>query len=168
MTAAERAESIRMLRRWCLDLNVDAYAKSVLHVLIQYINDYCESFPSIARIARESGMSPRKARAVIRKLEATGCLLVQQSNGRTTNGYRLCANPAPSAALERRNPAHKAGLNPARRAAFEYANPAPQVYQPGTACRLLVRNGVEDAGQGANSPDNIGIDIDIDLREVEV
>ena len=93
-------------------------------------------------------MSPRKARNVIRDLEAAGLIYVKQSAGRSPNHYKLITDPAQHAALSTPNPAQKVGLNPAHGAALEGANPAPQVAQPGTVCRLLVRNGVREAGQG--------------------
>lgn len=173
MTAAERTELIRMLRRWCLDLNVDAYAKSVLHVLIQYVDANGECRPSLGRIAREAGMSRRKAVDVVRTLAEAGILDVRRSTGRIPHRYTLSRDPAryaPSnnarrAELQCPNPAHKAELNTAQRAGFEDANPAPHVAEPCTPCIPLVRNGREDAGQAGNSPDSIGSDID--LREVE-
>lgn len=146
--SARSITSVGVLRRWCYDLEIDAFAKSALHVLIQYVDDDGECWPSVARIAREGGMSPRKARTVIRSLESAGHLkVVHSSKGRATNRYKLINDPAQPAALATPNPAHKVGLNPAQRAASQNANPAPQVSQPGTACRLLVRNGLREASQ---------------------
>ena len=147
-----RCNGIGTLRRWCLDLHVDAFSKSVLHVLIQYADGNGQCFPSTSRVAREAGMSLRKARTVIRALELAGHLIVSHSTGRAPNHYTLVSDPAQRAALEPPNPAHKVGLNPAHHAALENANPAPQVSQPGTVCRLLVRNGIKSAGQGEDVP----------------
>ena len=146
MTA--KHNKIGELRRWCLNLCVEAYAKSLLHVLIQYVNEGGESYPSIERISREGGMSERKARNVIKSLERAGHVHVARSNGRKSNLYTLITNPAQRAALQTSNPAHKVGLNLVQDAASKSPNPAPQVSQPGTACRLLDKNGIESAGQG--------------------
>lgn len=158
-----RAAKMGALRRWCLGLAVDAYAKAILHSLIQYVDENGECWPSVERIARESGMSPRKARATIRRLEDHGLLSVVRSQGRCTNRYRLSANPAQRAGLAHVQPGTQGRVNPAQHAGLENANPASQVPQPGTVCRLLVRTGIKGAGQGENSPEQNSGD---DLREV--
>ena len=89
-----RRDRIGTLRRWCLNLHADAFSKSVLHVLIQYADGNGQCYPSTSRIAREAGMSLRKARTVIRALELAGHLLVCHSAGRDTNRYTIISDPA--------------------------------------------------------------------------
>mgnify|MGYP000080995109 CR=1 FL=1 len=68
MTGFERTERI-------LGLSVDAYAKAMLQALAyraDATSDRC--WPSMKRLAGESGMSVRKARYVIRELQAAGLI----------------------------------------------------------------------------------------------
>ncbi len=104
-------KNIRAWHRWTLDLDVDHFAKAVLHTLRYYVNDDGECWPSMIRITRESGMSERKAREVINALEDAGHIEVERSPGRRTNVYRLPPNPAQCAGLKLSNPAHNTGLN---------------------------------------------------------
>jgi DNA-binding MarR family transcriptional regulator len=127
-----RRDDVGALRRWCLGLDVDAFSKSALHVLIQYIDDDRETFVSVGRIAREGGMSERKARTVIASLEALGHIEVERSSGRLSNRYRLSQNPAQRAVLPPLQPGIQGRVDPAQRAVLKIANPAPQVHQPGT------------------------------------
>ena len=92
-------KNIRAWHRWTLDLGVDHFAKAVLHTLRFYVNDDGECWPSMIRIARESGMSERKARGVIKELAESGHIEIARSPGRRTNVYRLPPNPAQCAGL---------------------------------------------------------------------
>lgn len=103
-------KNIRALYRWSLDLDVDHYAKAVLQTLRFYVNKDGECWPSVVRIARESGMSERKVREVINGLEESGHIEVVRSPGRRTNVYRLPLNPAQRAGLKPSNPARNTGL----------------------------------------------------------
>ncbi len=103
-------KNIRAWHRWTLDLDVDHFAKAVLHTLRFYVNDDGECWPAVVRIARESGMSVRKARSVIKELTDGGHLEVIPSPGRRTNVYRLPPNPAQCAGLSDSNPARNTGL----------------------------------------------------------
>ena len=147
-----RADTIRTLRRWCLDLRADAYVKAVLHTLIQYHGDNGKwSYPAMERIARESGVSERKARKVINWLEERGHLRVNRSTGRRVNRYHLRGNPAPGAGLNGAQPGTGGGVNPAPGAGLKI----PQPGTPGTSTRHTVPptgiTGKEEAGQGGNS-----------------
>ena len=82
-------KKLRAWHRWILDLDVDHFAKAVLHTLRYYVNDNGECWPSIDRIANESGMSERKAQMVIRDLTDGGHIEVTQSPGRNPNVYPI-------------------------------------------------------------------------------
>ncbi|MGE0483495.1 MAG: helix-turn-helix domain-containing protein [Gammaproteobacteria bacterium] len=139
-----RPELIRALRRWCLDLEVDAYAKSLLHVLVQYVNANGECHPSLERIAREAGMSVRKARNVIKELEVSGHLEVRRSAGRLSNVYRILherdrssrntsSNPAPCAESKTSSDWSHSIRQPGTQGSVERdANAVRPVSQPGT------------------------------------
>lgn len=135
-----RATTFGDLRRWCLDLQVSTYAKAVLHCLIQYQGSNGRwSYPSMARIARESGMSERKARDVIRDLEERGHLRVNRSRDRRANRYLVCTNPAPRAGMKALQPGTQTRVNPAQRAGLREA-------QPGTT-RIPTRHTVPPIGK---------------------
>ncbi len=98
----KRGQLAGVLRRWCLDLNLgdaDKFEKGVLHVLLQYIDDHGECFPSVERIARESSMSERKVQHVLGSLESRGHIEIARSRGRVSNHYRIVPDPARRAAL---------------------------------------------------------------------
>ena len=103
-------EKIRAMRQWTHNLNVDKYAKLVLHTLIFYTDKDGKCFPSVERIAWESSISERKARAVIKALEEGGHIEVIRSTGRRPNTYQLPSNPAQCAGFREPNPARNTGL----------------------------------------------------------
>lgn len=121
---SRRSNEVKRWRRWILDIEVDTYGKSTLHVLVQYANENGECWPSLGRIAREAGMSERKARLIIRSLENAGHIQVLRSKGRRTNIYLLTPAPPNKGELDTDNPVQHAG--------FENSNPAHHVPQPGT------------------------------------
>tara|TARA_R110002096_G_scaffold226108_1_gene415400 strand:+ start:882 stop:1388 length:507 start_codon:yes stop_codon:yes gene_type:complete len=121
---SRRSDEVKRWRRWILDIEGDAYEKSALHVLVQYADENGECWPSLGRIAREAGMSERKARAIVRSLEDVGHIQVLRSKGRRTNIYLLTPAPLKDSEFDAGNPAQRAG--------FENPNPARQVPQPGT------------------------------------
>lgn len=106
MTPADRTA-------WVIALDVDCYAKAVLHVLAFRANAKSgRCWPSMVTLAKESGMSVRKAREVTRQLHLAGLIDVSISIGKSSNSYVV-----------------KFGANPAQRAALDDI-------QPGTACRV--------------------------------
>lgn len=130
MTPAERTA-------WIVSLDIDAYAKSVLHALAHRADaNTGRCWPSMTRLARDAGVSVRKARDVTRQLQAVGLIEVSISVGKSSNSYtvRFGANPAPRAALHviqpgtarrveslqpgttRRPTRHRVPVNPAQRA----------------------------------------------------
>lgn len=130
MTPADRTA-------WIVSLDIDAYAKSVLHALAHRADaNTGRCWPSMRRLARDAGVSVRKARDVTRQLQAVGLIDVSISVGKSSNSYtvRFGANPAPRAALHviqpgtarrveslqpgtiRRPTRHRVPVNPAQRA----------------------------------------------------
>ncbi|MGE0857785.1 MAG: helix-turn-helix domain-containing protein [Gammaproteobacteria bacterium] len=135
-----RGRDIGVLRRWILDLEVDVYAKGVLHVLAQYVAaPGGDAWPSVERIARESGMSLRKARATLRDLrEVHKVIAPGTSRGKVTNTYRLLCpafessdtNRARGAPLRDEDGGELVDLNGARRARMSSAQDARLSGQP--------------------------------------
>lgn len=125
-----RGKFVAARRRWVLDLSIDAFGKSILHVLIQYFaEEGGEAWPSIDRLASEGGMSVRKVQTVLSKLEADGLIEITRSPGRRSNSYRLTGSPE---TLHSPNGAQYAGMNGAQRAGIIQLNPARKVPQPRT------------------------------------
>jgi len=142
-----RATTIGDLRRWCLDLPVGVYEKAVLHCLIQYQHNGRWSHPSMARIARESGMSVRKAGNVIRSLEERGHVRVNHSRGRRANRYLVCTNPAPRAGIYALQPCTQTGVNPAPREGLREPQPCTTGIPTRHAVHPIGRSGEEGAFQ---------------------
>ena len=120
MTPSERTT-------WVLSLSVDAYCKAVLHALAHRIDNSQSCWPSMARLAEDSGMSIRKAREVTRQLHEIGLIEVTHSQGRKSNRYTVKIG---------HNPAQCAELNPAPRAELDHVEPGTtrrvNGHQPGT------------------------------------
>jgi len=117
---------------WVVDLDVDCFAKAVLHVMAHRANGTTlKSWITIDRLAKEAGMSRRKVQSTIRALESAGLLESDRSSGRKANTYRLNmkANPAQRASLNR---AQRASLNRAQRASLSASNRAQIDIQPCT------------------------------------
>lgn len=154
--SGERGKLVADLRRAVLDLDVDAYGKALLHTLVQYVDDAGWCYPAMARIAREAGMSERKARIVVRDLEDRGALEVARSTGRAANRYRLrpgtvCSvQPGTACSVQHDQPGTGLGVNPVHGAGFEAANPAPQVSQPGTV-GIPTRHAVPPIGMNGSN-----------------
>ena len=109
---------------WVIALEIDAYAKSVLHVLAHRADSTTyRCWITVDRLAMEAGMSPRKVQSVIRELNGFGLIKVDHSRGRKANHFELNFNTYP---------AHGAPLNPAQCAPLEVFNPAPRALQPRT------------------------------------
>ena len=100
MTPSDRAA-------WVISLRVDAFAKSLLHVLAYRANDSTfKCWTTVERLTQDAGMSERKVQKLITKLQADGLLEVSRSAGRKSNLYRVNfkANPAHGAPLNGRQP----------------------------------------------------------------
>ena len=97
---SRRSDEVKRWRRWILDIEGDAYEKSALHVLVQYADENGECWPSLGRIAREAGMSERKARAIVRSLEDVGHIQVLRSRHvRYLNPARQVSQPGTACPL---------------------------------------------------------------------
>lgn len=122
---------------WVVSLDANAYQKSVLFVLAHRADAKSgRCWPSMVKLAKESGMSVRKAREVIRDLQMAGLIDVAISIGKSSNRYfvKFGTNPAQPAALEESEPGtafrvtppqpgttrkptrHSVPINPAQRA----------------------------------------------------
>lgn len=109
---------------WVVSLDVDCYAKAVLHVLAFRANSSTfKCWITVDRLVREAGMSRRKVQATIRELESAGLLASDRSVGRKANTYTLNVKA---------NSARRAPLNRARRAPLSVVNRAQDVIQPCT------------------------------------
>lgn len=124
-----RADEIRALRRYVLDSSLDAFSKGLLHVLIQYLAESGEAWPTVERLARESGMSERKAQQVLQALDAAGVLEISWSGGRRSHTYRFTV---PGAGLGEFNSARRAPFNSAPGAGIVSINSARRAPQPRT------------------------------------
>ncbi len=109
---------------WVIGLDVDCYAKAVLHVIAFRANNTTfKCWITVDRLAKEAGMSRRKVQATLRDLESAGLLKSDRSAGRKANTYHLNMKA---------NHAHRAPLNRARRAPLRVVNRAQDVIQPCT------------------------------------
>lgn len=99
--------------------------------------------PSMAAIAERSCMTERGARAVIRRLEAIGKLVVETGGGRFgCSWYRI--NPERASGFIEENP--ERGSAPPRNA--EAQNPEADCTKPGTTFRQTKKNKEEEQREG--------------------
>ena len=129
----------------------DVYQFAALVVLAHHWNETEGlSWPSPETIAKESGMSPRRATYALRKLEQAGRIIAvgSRKGGRGKSiRYRLnlpsvTGNPAQRAAFSGQKPCtddtetlHGTTLNPAQRA----PEPLRTIYEPGAAAGYAPR-----------------------------
>lgn len=150
MTPADRTA-------WVIGLDVDSYAKAVLHVLaFRANNTTLKCWITVNRLTREAGMSRRKVQATLRELESVGLLIADRSVGRKSNTYTLNMKA---------NSARRAPLNRAQRAPLSAPNRAQGVIQPCTTRHSTVHSvhpeqvlepGIEQPSPSAPSVWNIG------------
>lgn len=115
---------------WVISLDVDCYAKAVLHVLVYRASSTTlECWITVDRLAKEAGMSRRKVQATVRALESAGLVEAARSDGRKANTYRVNVEA---------NHAQRAPLNRAQRAPLSVVNRAQEVRQPCTTGNLTV------------------------------
>lgn len=129
--------------QWVLDAEVDCYGKAVLHVLAHRAGPSLKCFTSMDRLARDAGMSRRKAQNVIADLEAIELITVTRSAGRSANRYRL--NPAPRARLDDSQPGTPSTVKEPPTVHDRYSNRAPQVAN-------RAQRAPEQVEQGINKP----------------
>lgn len=81
--------------QWAVEHPVQGPAKPVLLVLATYANAEGRCWPSLARIAAQSGVSERTARRALRRLEALGAIEteMQRLPLRPRPHYRLLVLP---------------------------------------------------------------------------
>ncbi len=95
---------------WALDLPTGE--KIVLLALADQANDNGHCWPSMALIAKRSGMTTRGAQSIIKRLETIGHLHRVQVIGKGCNYY---IHPRTSFTPERRSPPKQTALTPERR-----------------------------------------------------
>ncbi len=142
---------------WAMAQRVDnPSAKLVLLVLAHHLNTKTgRCFPSIATIARETGLSDRGIRNAIARLVQQG--LVELRGSTTRRHYHLnVAAPAPGADVSRETPAPDAASKvPAP--AHAAATAANAAGHSGTPCRLTCKEHANNReGESALPPDVIG------------
>lgn len=82
-------------------LGLSTHAWAILGVLLSYANAQRESYPAVRTMARESGMSPRKAMGIIRELEGRGIIRTIKRNRALTRYQfqpQICWNLCPPVA----------------------------------------------------------------------
>ncbi len=125
-------------------------AKLVLLILAHHMNHKTgRCFPSVATMARESGLSDRGVRLAVARLAKLG--LVELRGSTTRRHYRLnVATAAHGAEVSRETAAPDAGVVAATPAALA-ATPARGAGHSGTPCRLTGKEPVNNR-EGENAP----------------
>lgn len=121
MSPSQRAE-------WVISLDLGAFEKSLLFVLAHRANSFSgESWTTVERLSRDTGMSARKVQTATRCLERQGILSVRRTAGHKANIYRLRI---------RQTQLPEMNESPEPAALMGDPNPAQQVSIPRTQCTL--------------------------------
>lgn len=84
---------------WAFPVPVTGPRKSVLIALAEHCDEHGGCWPAVTRLALFSGVCERTVRTVLHHLEQAGLVLIDRSEGRTSNRYTLAINTAPDAEL---------------------------------------------------------------------
>lgn len=93
---ARGAMSIAALK-WAFPIPLTGPRKTVLIVLAEHADESGICWPAISRVTLFSGVCERSVWTALKDLEAAGLILVERSQGRKSNQYRLPFTSAPDA-----------------------------------------------------------------------
>lgn len=85
--------------RWAFPIPLTGPRKAVLIAIAEHADDSGWCWPAATRISLFSGVTKRTVWDAVRDLEAAGLLVVERSDGRVSNRYRLTVNDEPNALL---------------------------------------------------------------------